>query len=52
MTPDILRLVLEGGGGLLALYLLHGMRGDLAALSARMDHLFTLLLKGKHDDEG
>ena len=52
MDAEILRLVFDGGFGLVALYLLHGVAGKLGALEATLSMVARAMIGGGRDDEG
>lgn len=51
IEPELLRLIFDGGFGLVALYLLHGVAGKLGALEATMAMVARAMIGGGRDDE-
>ena len=50
IEPEFLRLVFDGGFGLVALYLLHGVAGKLGALEATLAMVARQMIKGGDDE--
>ena len=50
MDPAVLvKAIAEGGGALVALYLLAGLKAEVGRLAGRLDTLVTMMAKGKAD---
>lgn len=51
IEPELLRLIFDGGFGLVALFLLHGIAGKIGALEATMAMIARRVIGGR-DEEG
>ncbi len=52
IEPDLLRLIFDGGFGLVALFLLHGIAGKIGALEATLAMVARRVMNGGEHGEG
>lgn len=50
IDPELLRLIFDGGFGLVALYLLHGVAGKLGALEATLAMVARQMIQGGNNE--